>query len=491
MARTQELPPSASSLILSLRDLGYSLETAVADIIDNSVAAGATRVDIRCDLTLAEPALTILDNGCGMTEAELVTAMRHGGKGPSAARAANDLGRFGLGLKTASFSQCRQLTVVSRAQGETAAAEWDLDAVTAGDSWTISLHDGDELRGIPHFECLPQQGTLVVWRKLDRLFEEEEEHSKAEIVNSKLDVLRDHLSLVFHRFMSGEVGRKKLTITVNGHKLKPFDPFCTSNTATQMLPEEIIKFGGSKVEIQAFILPHHSRLTVEEYEFYKTRSDFISNQGAYVYRNGRLMAWGDWFRLVPKGEATKLGRVRIDFSSALDEAWTIDIKKSRAHPPRKVRLRLGQILTQITGRALRVHKGRGEMLSQETDSPIWERYVDQGLIRYSLNRKHPIITSLMGQLDETGCKTLVALLEAISASLPIDMLYADYSSDPKSFVPKESAESEALDRLRALKLGLFADTEFDPSEFIKLVQSTKLYDDQMPLVERFAKGEVE
>ena len=241
MARFQELPPSAGSLALSLRDLGYSLETAVADIIDNSITAGATRVDVICDLALPGAALAILDNGCGMTESDIILAMRHGGKGPKVSRTANDLGRFGLGLKTASFSQCRQLTVASRREGGTVAAEWDLDSVIALDSWTISTLDLEEIGRIPFIDQLPEPGTLVVWRKLDRLVEDEQGQLKVEIVNAKLTLLRDHLSLVFHRFLSGEVGASKLVIAVNGHELKAFDPFCTSNKATQKLPKEVIK----------------------------------------------------------------------------------------------------------------------------------------------------------------------------------------------------------------------------------------------------------
>ena len=426
-----------------------------------------------------------------MTESDLILAMRHGGKGPKVSRTANDLGRFGLGLKTASFSQCQQLTVASRREGGTVAAEWDLDSVIALDSWTISTLDLEEIGRIPFIDQLPEPGTLVVWRKLDRLVEDEQGQLKVEIVNAKLTLLRDHLSLVFHRFLSGEVGASKLVIAVNGHELKAFDPFCTSNKATQKLPKEVIKCAGSKIEIQPFILPHHSRLTAREYDFYRTRSDFISNQGAYVYRNGRLMAWDDWFRLVPQGEATKLGRVQIDFPSALDEAWTIDIKKSRAHPPRIVREHLRQILPKITGAAIKVHKGRGQKLFQETDSPIWERYADQGQIRYALNQNHPIVAVLMRQLDETGSKNLIALLEAASAALPIDMLYAAYSTEPKAFAPNKLAADEALERLRALKLGLFAETEFVPAEFVKIVRSTQLFDNQMVLVEKFAKGEIE
>jgi len=490
MARIHELPPSAGSLALSLRDLGYSLETAIADIVDNSITAGATTVEVLCDLTLPEPALSILDNGTGMSDKELLLAMRHGGKGPSTPRAESDLGRFGLGLKTASFSQCRRLTVVSRKARSIAAAEWDLDYVIKKDKWTVSILDDRDTKAVPHADLLPGPGTLVLWRKLDRLFDDGSGHSREEIVNAKLALLRDHLSLVFHRFLTGEVGPKKLDIKINGHPLKPFDPFCTSNKATQKLPKEVIKIGGKKVTIQPFILPHHSRLSAREYDFYKTRSDFISNQGAYVYRNGRLMAWGDWFRLVPKGEATKLGRVQIDFPSALDEAWTIDIKKSRAHPPRIIREHLRQILPKITGAAVRVHKGRGQKLLQETDSPIWERYADRGQIRYALNQSHPIFCALIAQLDEAGAQAFGAFLEAIPASLPIDLIYSDYSNDPKSLVAKEWDEAEVLDRLRILKRELFVGVEYDAEQFLKIVCSTRLFDSQIKLVEAFARGEI-
>jgi Histidine kinase-, DNA gyrase B-, and HSP90-like ATPase len=492
MARIQDLPPNAASLAMSMRDLGYSLESAVADIVDNSISANATQVDILCDLSLHDPALSILDNGCGMNLEELTSALRHGSKGPRTARLANDLGRFGLGLKTASFSQGRHLTVATREHesDQVCSAEWDLDYVVAENRWAIAVMESREISLVPHIDRLSKPGTLVVWRKLDRLFEAESGQGRDETVNEKLSLLRDHLSLVFHRFLSGEVGATKLTITVNGHPLTPFDPFCRSNKATQRLPKDVLKVNGQKVEIQAYVLPHHSRLSAKEYEFYRTRSEFISNQGAYVYRNGRLMAWGDWFRLVPKGEATKLGRVQVDFPSALDEAWTIDIKKSRARPPKIVREHLRQILPKITNAAVRVHKGRGQKLFEETRSPIWERYADHGQIRYALNRSHPLISQLMSQMDETGAKNLVALLEAISAALPIDMLYTDYSSDPKAFVVPKSSDEDALGRLRALKLGLFADTHFEPEQFMDIVFSTKLYDDQRELVEKFAKGEI-
>ena len=278
-----------------MRDLGYSLETAIADIIDNSISANATAIDIMCNLTDAKPSLVIIDNGWGMSGDEIVEAMRHGAADPKVERGPKDLGRFGLGLKTASFSQCRTLTVTSAKDGHVNGAVWSLDRIDALDDWMLSILDDDDLSAIGCTDRLRQHGTAVIWTNLDRLFEDESGPRRDEIVNEKLGIVERHLSLVFHRFLAGEVkGRKKIAISMNGHAVSPFDPFCRKNMATQILPEEVVYVGGVAVQMQPFILPHHSRLTASEYDFYHSRSDFISNQGAYIYRNGRLMAWGDW-----------------------------------------------------------------------------------------------------------------------------------------------------------------------------------------------------
>jgi len=328
-----QLPPRAASLSESMRDLGYSLDAAIADIIDNSISAGASQVDIHSNVLSSGACLAIVDNGRGMTDQELVAAMRHGSRNPREKRSKDDLGRFGLGLKTASFSQCNKLTVVTVKDGKRSAALWDLELVTERDDWIVCILDKEEIEYLPYIEKLENDGTLVLWENLDRLCEGDTEVINEKLINEKISAAAKHLSLVFHHFLSGEIKSKKLKILINYHELEAFDPFCISNKATDPLRQEVIRIHGGKVVIQPFILPHHSKLSEKEKDFYKNRSDFLNNQGVYVYRNGRLMAWGDWFRLIPKGESTKLARVKIDFSSSMDEFWTIDIKKSRAYPP--------------------------------------------------------------------------------------------------------------------------------------------------------------
>lgn len=486
MARLHPLPPSAASLTASLRDLGYSIETAIADLIDNSISADATDIQIFCDMSRSVPVLVIADNGCGMTEAEVIAAMRQGATGPRKKRGPKDLGRFGLGLKTASFSQCRRLTVVSTQLGKRAGAEWNLTQVEDKDDWLISVLDQEEVTEQPFFDVLSDTGTLVIWRDLDRFFEDENGQKRDEIVNEKLAGVARHLSLVFHRFLAGEVkGRKKLAIRINGHPIEPFDPFCRRNAATQMLPDETVWVDNVPVVMQPYILPHHSRLSASEYDYYQDRSDFISNQGAYVYRNGRLMAWGDWFRLVPKGEATKLARVQIDFVNSLDEAWTIDIKKSRARPPHVVRERLRQIISKITARSVAIHRGRGQKLFQESQAPLWERFADRGGIRFSINAEHPLIASLSAKLSPVDADSLHVLLDSIAAALPVEMIYSDYSTYPREVKQKVANMEEALDRLKKLKQILYGNGPGDPQVFLQIVRSTRLFEGQIETAEKF------
>lgn len=490
MARKHKLPPSASALSASMRDLGYSLETAVADLLDNSISAKATVVQIFCDLTPDCTTLAIIDNGKGMNADEVIAAMRYGASNPAEGRLSSDLGRFGLGLKTASFSQCRRLSIASAQQGILHSTEWDLNLVNEKDDWLISILEEKEIKRLPCINELGRNGTLVVWRELDRFLEDAIGPKQHEIINEKLDALGKHLSLVFHRYLSGEIrGRSKLSISVNGHKLDPFDPFCRNNSATQRLPEEVVYVDGTQVRMQPYILPHHSKLSAVEYDYYQSRSDFISNQGAYIYRSGRLMAWGDWFRLIPKGENTKLARIRIDFPSKLDESWTIDIKKSRACPPHQVRERLKQIIDRISERSATVHRGRGKKLYDEIKAPVWERYADQGKIRYSLNRKHPLVQILESNLEDELRNKLDILLDAIASALPVEMIYSDCSTHLKDIQQYQVAEDEVVAKLKKLK-DIFSDgRKADAESFRELIHSTRLFESRMDIVEKFIKKE--
>lgn len=486
--KTVTVRPRASALAESLRDIGYSFETAVSDIIDNSIAADATQIDIWC-LGDSDPLqLAIIDNGTGMGEERLIDAMRPGSADPRVMRAQSDLGRFGLGMKTASFSQCRRLTVASRERGgELAIARWDLDRVSADNEWTLELPQADELVGTGWLARLPAAGTLVLWEKLDRFAEALDGEGRADLVNAKLTALSRHLSLVFHRFLStGGRRKQKLVIKINNRPVAAFDPFFLAHDATQTTPLERVRIGKSEIEIQAYILPHHSKLSPEDRDFYQSRGDFLSNQGAYVYRNDRLMAWGNWFGMKAKGEATKLARVRIDFTSELDDQWTIDIKKSRAHPPPEVRKRFRQIIDKITDRSVKVYTGRATRALGDDRLPLWKRVPTHGGMEYIPDRDHPLIASFRSRLDSEGRRHLECLLKGISSALPVDAIYVDLATALGGHVAVGESMTADECRARLLELRQLVDPDgtMDAGLFRKVALSTGLFSKSEILAEK-------
>ena len=257
--RYTDMPPYAPTLMESTRAIGYSIEAAIADIIDNSVTAKAGRVDIDF-FPIGEAYISILDDGCGMSEERLVSAMQYGSKDPLDEREEYDLGRYGLGMKTASLSQCRILTVITKQNGVVSGAQWNLDHVKKAESWSLIILDDVEFNKYPSYDKLASlgNGTLVIWQDLDKFAIGE--NDIAEAFSRKMALIREHLALVFHRYLSGEQGLKKLDIRMNELSIDPHDPFL-SKKSTQLMDEETIIVRGSKVKVKPYILPHVSKLT--------------------------------------------------------------------------------------------------------------------------------------------------------------------------------------------------------------------------------------
>ena len=297
--------------------MGYTVETALADVIDNSISAGARNVSVRFLWANGDPWIAILDDGHGMTKAELIEAMRFGSTSPLATRGAEDLGRFGLGMKTASISQCRLLTVVSRVGGETAGCAWDLDRLAKSDSpdWDLLLHTPATLAASPVVAPLLGTlatwgaGTIVCWQLIDGIFPDKSAGRQEVHFSDAMDRARAHLELVFHRFLSPETGRQAVRMDFNGNSLKAFDPFGPRHPARQELPLETIRINGDNVLVQPFVLPHHSKVPRSEYEAFGGEEGYLQSQGFYLYRNRRLIVKGTWFRLIRKEVLNKLIRV--------------------------------------------------------------------------------------------------------------------------------------------------------------------------------------
>lgn len=255
--KTMDMPPYAPTLIESTRAIGYSLSAAVADLIDNSIAAKSKKVEISF-FPVDEIYVSILDDGIGMDEDAINKAMQYGSKSPLDERESYDLGRFGLGLKTASLSQCRTLTVLSKQGKSLLGRRWDIDHVTYTGAWSLIILEEDEILHMPGISGLLEQrsGTLVVWQNLDRLEMGEIDFGKS--FGRKMDEVRSHLELVYHRYLSGESGIKKLDIFFNGQKIKPVDPFLSKRN-TQAMNDETIIVRGKRIIVRPFILPHISK----------------------------------------------------------------------------------------------------------------------------------------------------------------------------------------------------------------------------------------
>lgn len=455
-----EVSPRASIMIESMRDIGYSLQTAIADLVDNSITAGARNIELLADTTSPEPAIGVLDDGAGMSKNELLEAMRPGSRSPLDRRAKDDLGRFGLGLKTASFSQCRRVSVISRKNGKTFCAIWDLDLVAKTDKWEVEIPEG--IDSIPWSEKLESDGTLVVWQKLDRLVSEESGNDQQNLVR-QIRETEEHLGLVFHRFLSGEAGLRSVAISLNGGNIEPFDPFNSQHPATTYEPEEIFSLGGKKIRIQSFTLPHHNKVGNEEWERYAGREGYNKNQGFYLYRGKRLIVHGTWFNIIRQTELTKLSRVRIDIPNGMDAEWKIDVKKASAQPPALVRNRLKKIIDPLSAGSKRAYKARGARLVDKNRLPVWTRRQDKNQIFYSINQEHPAFGGFAEKLDDDKKREFAQLLNLVGAAMPIGALVADAGNDPKNVVMERIEDDDFGDLVSrtytALKSGNIPDDE--------------------------------
>lgn len=427
--------PDASAMLESLRAFGYSTPSAIADLIDNSITAGAKNVWIDFHWDGQDSHVAILDDGCGMSEETLVAAMRAGSRSPLEERAPDDLGRFGLGLKTASFSQCRQLTVASKAKRHALATRrWDLDYVREHREWrllrTPAAGSEDCLAGLAELA----HGTLVLWEKMDRVVPDESVESEAAHARFRnlIDTVEEHLGMVFHRFLG--MGFK---VFINGrlprHQVKPWNPFLPTHEATQQFPEESIPTPSGVVAVRAYVLPHKDKLGEKQHEAASGPTGWNAQQGFYVYRNERLLVAGDWLGLgYTKEEHYKLARIQIDLPNTMDSAWDIDVKKSRARPPGAIRDRLKMIADIARGRAVEVYRHRGRYGARNAPGPeafAWVPGQRKDRVVYSVNRNHPLTSAVLAAAGDNR-PAVEAMLRLLEETVPVRQIWLDAAQKP-------------------------------------------------------------
>ena len=358
-------------------------------------------------------------------------------------RSKEDLGRFGLGLKTASLSQCRVLTVVTKIDDLLLAKRWDIDYVSKTGKWSLLILDSNEIQEIPNIEQLMKYktGTLVIWQKLDRLktgeinFEQE--------LGRKIGNVREHLSLVYHRYLFGETGIRKLTIKINNMEVEPVDPFLTSKSV-QVMDDEILIIRGKKIEVRPYLLPHISKMTSDEIKVMGGKEGLRKRQGFYVYRNKRLLVWGTWFRMMRQGETSKLARIRVDIPNDLDDLWTLDIKKSSAIPPAEVRNNLKSIIEKLADKSKRTWTYRGKKELDDSVVHVWIRYKTRaGGFIYEINREYPLLVQIQRENIEIANR-LSLLMKQIEENIPLNSLYLDLINDEKVENERDKSSKEII-----------------------------------------------
>lgn len=472
MSKTEVVNPNVGNFIESIRDIGYSFEVAVADLIDNSLTAGCTELKI---LIVPHPELlfAILDDGDGMLENELVEAMRLATRNPKEIRDKNDLGRFGLGLKTASFSQCRKLTVLSKKNETISCRQWDLDFISAKNEWLLITPV--DYNNYPMFDQLNtlKSGTLVFWQNIDRCDKNN--------LSSTIDQVRKHLALVFHRFLEG-ADRKSVKIKLNDNPIQPFNPFNLNHPATQQLHLEKIKIFGSDVSVQPYILPHHSKLSQKEYDFYATEEGYIKSQGFYLYRGNRILIYGTWWNLHKTADAHKLVRIKIDIPNDMDSLWGIDVKKSIARPAEAIKSDLRRIIGRVTDIGSKPFTGRGRKIEDKSVIQFWQILPLNDDFRFAINPSHPLFVDLNQGLSTELTQKLDIYLKGLQAYLPIDAIQFKLQNSPHQLKQEAALSESDIEELtgRLLSAGL-------PQTYIDELLKTEIYINRKDLIKDASK----
>jgi hypothetical protein len=466
--------PDPAGMVASLGSLGYSLEAAVADLVDNSVSAGATTIDVVFTWDGEDSWVAVVDNGSGMSLQELVTAMTPAARGLGVQRTAQDLGRFGLGLKTASFSQARQLTVSSLAQyGKWQTRTWDLDLVEDTGEWRL-LHgaDPETTQVLDLFRRQLNKGTIALWRRLNGYGANETDADRTTQQQFYDDASRveRHLGMVFARFL------KDVNLRVQGQPVPAWDPFLTNHPSLQRLPPEDISFRGSSVRVEAYVLPSAQKLSKQEYRDAGGPGGWLRQQGFYVYRRKRLIIAGDWLGLqgMRQEEKFNLARISVEVPAELDAEWSVDVRKSKVVPPVALRRHLRRIATRAREQGADVIRHRGQIAARRHGAVfVYPWRVDRpgGRIKCRINRDHPLVQEAVRTSEERS-QVVRALLTLLEETVPVEALrvihQADAADDPVPFTGNPSQEQEEV--ARAVRAALINQGK-SPHEALEMIRN--------------------
>ena len=415
------LPPNPSRVMEGLRDTGYNFNTAVADIVDNSIAANAKNISISIEsIPNIGVQIYIADDGIGMSLDDLCDAMKYGSK---PRKDPSSLGKFGLGLKTASTSVCRKLSVLSRADnGRLNMAVWDLDYVSQSNSWSALFYKENEIDAdlAERLDDVAKNasGTLVVWEKVDRLFKSKEKINLDKAIQRAIENLKFHISMVYERFLdSSFVGAPTVKIKVNGDEIGPWDPLCLAEPNTQKVISTTIDITGddglkTKLFVLGSVIPRSTAFSsIEAKTRAKVNNDY---QGFYIYRENRLIHYGDWLGLYAKEPHFSLCRIELSFNHNLDRYFNVDIKKSTISINDQIRECLQRLAAGPRREAERVYRASTakQIQSVSTDSTAHD----------ASNR------NIEEKAKAIGEGTLVNVIPSCDGKVQIDNRWGDFTA---------------------------------------------------------------
>ena len=428
--------PSPKSLIKTLMRVGYDFNMAVGDIVDNSISADAKNIRIFTSLDPQHPTFSIYDDGWGMSEKELYENMKLAAKDPSLERDKNDLGRFGSGMKTASFSQARKLIVISKKKGsKICGAYWDIDEIESSDSWEVLMGLSEkEINSIDGFDkdVLSETGTVIIWHKIIS-FKETQHTSLENIIANTIDSMSRYLSLHFHKFMQSN---DKVSFFVNQRKLSPINPFIKGKGSMDLLPENIRGKKGN-VEIKPHVLPHPQYLSQNQIDKLGGIDAIYKNQGLYIYRANRLIIAGGWMGLSSRNILGNLARVEVNIPASLDDEWSTDVKKSSLQLPIMVQKKLKQICQRPIGISRGEHTHRGK---KEEVNEYWfiNENKQDNTTKYEVHLKNNELVEIAEKMTQTNRIKLKEFLRNLSKYLPVNHIFSRIGKSPKS-VNQENA----------------------------------------------------
>lgn len=455
--------PPAKSLIFGLRCIGYNFSTALADIIDNSISAEAKNIEVLSNPDAKEPYVAIFDDGHGMGRKALENAMTLGSDREEKEDCEIELGRFGLGLKSASFSQCLKLTVASKDCNKINAMRYDLVKIEKTNEWKLDVLEEQEINALPEIEKLYEieSGTIVIWEQFDKI--EESSKSFKDSFIATIGLAKQHIEFVFHRFFD------KMNIKFNGHKIEKRDPFLSSYANSQEGRTQEIMINGNKIIVTPFVLPYANSLNEEQKKMLGNPKSIYDDQGFYIYRNKRLIIWGSWLHMNIRSEFNKLARVRVDIPSELDSMWMLDVKKSSAKIPDRIKEQLKISIKDSIIRSKREIRYPGKKES-EAEMPLWRRIeFHGGIVKYEINKDdNPIYKELIAILDDDQRKLLNAYLDKIEEFIPKGLIVSDNADSLKILNSEEAQEEEKLIQ----ELTEFAKNSLNPDMCVEyLIQS--------------------